>query len=759
MSHCSRWLPLLLGAGLALFACSDGDGKGKIEPGPRPSSLLDKSPQLLARDALSDMPSAEFVAVRSRVNDAVTKERRQYTRSFALAGGRGSALATDPNIILARRETAIAIGVKLDPDKEVDAALANASLEALLSALQERVAGAMSCEAAGAKADDCAIALLLLEVKRSEASAQPGFDAGAAPDGSTPSADGSAPLADAAPSSDAAVPAADSGRDGGPAPSGPVATIECSPTRDVTGAREVMGAITASETWSGKVLLKGDVTVRAGTLTIAAGTEVFMDVDSSLVIGWNSAEATILAEGTLAAPIRICGRSAEGEKGYWSTITLESNVTSNSVLRNVLIADGAGETGPALDLKADVTIDNVQVRNAQHSGVLALDFKDGSKQLSVDGSGGPAVVLSSTSAITRFPLGGYLRDNVENVARLRFTYMDGTTIVHNIGIPYLQESDVYARTGQLTVEAGVDYRFLPDTTLEVGWNGGSVGLHVNGTAAAPVVFRAATDVTASWTGIHVSPTVTTDSNISYAEVRQGGAATAYALDIDAPLKVDHVTLRGNARSMKVGASGLGAASTALTITGSQSFPLVVVSDGVFGLPTGGTFTGNAIDQISIEGNMLRKGGTIADLGVPYLIPATLYVGGTAAITIAPGTDFLVGAGADIYVGWNGGDVALTANGTVDAPIRFLGLNATVGFWGSLILEPTVRTNSQLSYVQVGHGGQLGTALLELRANVPVTNSRFFDSAGYGISKLTANPNDYMPTNTFETLTSGNIQIK
>ena len=742
----SRWLPLLLGVGLVLCACSDGEDKGEGTKA-RPQ-LLDRLPQLIVADALSDKPSAEFLAVRSRVAAGVTKERREYTRGFAIAGGRGPALVSDITISQARRDTAIALGVSLDPLKEVDVTLANASLEALLAELQKRVPGATSCEAAAPlmKADDCTVALLVLEVKRSEAPVMMMIDGGTFDAGSLPASEGGT-------TSDAGVSLPDAG------PSGPVVTLECG-SRDVTGAREIMGRIEASDTWSGKVLVKGDVYVTGGTLTIAPGTEVYMDVDSTLYIGWNNAQAALIADGTPAAPIRICGKLAE--PGFWGTIAIESNVTSDSVLRNVLIADGAGENGPALDLDADLTVDNLQIRNVVHSGLLASDFKAGSRQLSVEGSMGPAVVLTGVGAITRFPLGGYFRNNTENVARVRGQYLDGDVMVHNIGIPYVQETTVYTRSGKLTFEAGVDYRFQPDTSLEVGWNNGSAGIHVNGSAAAPVSFRGASDVSASWGGVHIYASVTTDSNFTYANITQAGGDQKYALHIEAPIKLDNVVLRGNAQGMKIGASGVGAGSRNLTIgTTSGGEPLVVHPNGVFGLPTGGMLTGNMTDQIRIEGATMDKGGTIADLGVPYLIPSTLYISGTTAITIAPGTDFLLGGGVDVYVGWNGSNVTFAANGTADNPIRFTGVSATAGYWGSLIVERNVRPgpDSVLNYVHIGHGGAGSTTLLDLGTQVPVTNSRFFDSAGWGITKLMANPTDYAVSNTFENVPSGNVQVK
>lgn len=739
----SRLLSLLLGAGLVLAACSDSEPEAERQ---RPL-FLDRAPGLIVADALSETPSPEFKAVRSRVVSGVAKERRDYTRGFALVGGRAPALVADPTIAQARRSAAMALGVGIDEQKANDVALASASLEALLAELHKRFPGAASCDAAGPKADDCAIALLVLEVQRSEQVAM-SMDGGITPldDGSVAADGGGSMLPDGGEmGGDAAVDAS---------MPGPVTAFECG-ARDVTGAREVTGTLMASETWSGKVLVKGPLYVRGATITIMPGTQVFMDVDSSLQIGWSSDEGAIIADGTEAAPIRICGKVAD--QGYWNGVVLGENVTSNSVLRNVLVADGAGDGKASVQLNAPITVDNLQVRNAQHSGVSAVDFSAGSQRLSVDGTAGPAVVLTDVGAVTRFPLGGSFSANSENVARVSFTQLQADTVVHNIGIPYLQETTVYTGNGaSLTFEAGVEYRVQPGAALEVGWSTASAGLYVAGTAAAPVLFRGASDVSANWTGLHVGANVTTDSHLMYAELRQAGGAARQALDLNSPVRIDHVTLRGNATGVGVGEAGLAASSTALTVTDTASYPLVVQADGIYGLPTGGMLTGNMLDQVKVEGSTVTRIGTVNNLGIPYLLTSTLYLNDGTAMTIAPGTAFLFGAGASLQIGWGNGDTAFIAEGTALAPITFTGLDSTAGFWGSIVVGANVRTSSKLNYLHIGHGGRDGAALLEMRANIPVTNSRFFDSAGYGIEKAAANVIDYTATNTFENVALGNV---
>jgi hypothetical protein len=734
------WLGLM---GLVLVsACSDGNSENVSK---ERASVLGLSAGQVAMFALSDSPSADFVAARQRVKQQLPSERVTYARSFALGPTRGAAMVSDVTFRQSRDAAAIALGTTIDQTKALNAASAQTSLDTLLAELVKFAPGATSCEGLAApKNDACAFALIILEVLRSEGTTSDGGIVG-----------GDATVADAGVPGDASVgDAAVVPSDGGGG--GPVNLFSCG-ARDVTGAyTPKSNSIAAAETWSGKVLIKGTTTVVGATLTIMPGTEIFMDVDATLEIGWNNSEAAILAEGTPTAPIRFCAKTAE--KGFWGGITVGSNVTSNSVLRNVLISDGAGSDN-ALELQSDITIDNVQIRNAEKDGVWATDFKEGSRSLSVEGAGGSAVVFKGEGAITRFPLGGMLLNNTSNQAVIRISEIAKTATVHNLGIPYVQEDNLRVTGGEITFEAGVDYRFSPDRTLTIGWNSSTAGVHVNGTAAAPVKFNALQDITSQWAGILVETNVTTNSNITYVEVRRGGANTTPALELRAAVLVDNVKLEDNVTGMEISDKGLATGSKNLTITKTKGRPLSIVPDGLFTLPQGSSFSGNDLDQIEVNGQAINKSGTIADPGIPYYLTGVVRILGGSNVVIAPGTDFVMNVDSEIDVGWNNGTTSFIAVGTAALPITFVGITPTAGSWHGILVESNVLTNSRLDYVQVSHAGGPTSnpgAALEVRVAIPVTNSKFLLYTGYGISKPDAITTDYAPTNTFDTTGLGPI---
>jgi hypothetical protein len=713
----SAWQLVL--TGLAFAGCGD-DSKEPATEGR--AGVLNASASEIARFALSDAPNPDFVAARTRVEKRVSNERVQYARRYVLGAGR-TPISSDPSFTQVRVDAATALGTNIDPAKASDPASANSALDALLAEVAKYNAAAQKCDDLPApKNDACAYALIIIEVRRSEGTA-------VVP---TPTVDAGTP--------DSAV--ADAG--------GPVPTtlFSCGP-RDVTGAVMAKARIDASETWSGKVLVSGTIYVNAGTLTIMPGTEIFMDADSAIEVGYTGA-VTLVADGTPTAPIKFCGKT-EG-KGYWDAITISTNVTSNSTLRNVLFSDGSG-TDAALHLDKDITLDNVQVRNGEKDGVWATDFAPASRALSVEGVGGNAVVLDGDGAATHFPLGGTLANNAPNEAVVRFTSISNDTVFHDIGIPYVQENALYQREGDVTFEAGVDYRLKADTTLSFGY-GTSVAVHANGTADKPVKFTAAQGASGPFSSLVVDTGTTSNSNFTYTTVSFGGAQQEPALDLKVAVLIDNVTLVDNNTGMQIAAAGVAAGSKNLSITRTKGRPLSVDAAAVFKLPQGGTFTPNDVAQIAVTGSRFSNGGTIADLGVPYYLQGQLYTD-DSPITIAPGVDFVMGADATLSVAYYG-KTTFIAKGTAALPITFVGETASPGFWAGIDVDGQATTSSAFDYVQISHAGGGGQASLRLDAkspstasSVPVTNSKISQSGGACISKPRADTTNYAPTNTLD----------
>jgi hypothetical protein len=398
------------------------------------------------------------------------------------------------------------------------------------------------------------------------------------------------------------------------------------------------------------------------------------------------------------------------------------------------------------------------VRNSGSDGVTAVDFKAGSAGLTAEGNDGAVAVLRGAGAATRFPLGGLLRGNTEQLVRVRFDTIAVDTTFAALPVHYLQEKAVTTRAGTLlTFEAGVDYRFTADTSLEVGWNSNDAEVQVEGTEAAPVRFSGESNTPGFWGGLRIGDAVRSSSKLSYLELEDAGGSTLPAIDFAAPVVVDHVSLANNERGAYVGSKGLEATSSDLSITTTSGVPLTVEVNALITLPTGGSFTGNDEDLVAVKAGDYTVKGTVPNLGVPYLITGEFSTRTGSELVLVPGTHFQMKADSFIEIGWNSGTASFEAAGTAAEPIVFSGQEATAGYWGGIIVGTNVSSDAGFQFVEIAHAGGTGVgAALKLETPTDVKNSTFSKSAGFGILKRASDATNYTTGNTFTAMKSGPV---
>ncbi|MBN1610444.1 MAG: hypothetical protein JW940_27695 [Polyangiaceae bacterium] len=524
--------------------------------------------------------------------------------------------------------------------------------------------------------------------------------------------------------------------------------LDCG-SREVTDATVVEDDLNEDVTWSGVVHVTRSVKIVSGaTLTLEPGTQVIMADSALLDVGWNGNTATLIADGTEEAPIKFCGE--RDLAGFWAGVRIGDNVSAATVFRNVLLSDaGAAET--ALSLGADVQIDNLQVRNSGSDGVRARDFVAGGERLSVTGAKGVAVLLTSSDAMTEFPVGGVFEDNTDNVVSFDLTGISEDTTFHALPIPYRQEKDIRVTgSAHLVFEAGVDYQFEAGTGFEFGWNGAAASVALNGTSEAPIVLRGATEQSGYWKGLIFRDNVATSSLLSHVNLRHAGSGGDPALLIQSAILLSDVSLDVNDTGVRIDEQGLDPDSSDLSITGTDGVPLVVSPDALVTLPQGGDYTGNDVDEIEVQGGDYTVSGTVPNLDVPYRVMSTINARSGAKMTLAAGTQWLMEADSALTFA-NG--TTFIAQGTEAAPIRFEGADQVAGSWKGITLAAEVTSNSKFDYFEIGHCDQ---ACLTLHRAISVAHSEFFDSAGYGILKDAADSTDYETGNTFTNMATGNV---
>ncbi len=188
--------------------------------------------------------------------------------------------------------------------------------------------------------------------------------------------------------------------------------------RTVTFAdiRYVGGTTLTTETWSGTVIVTGDVTVAAGqTLTISPGTQVlFVRADVAPPDGTGDyallVDGTLQVNGTASAPVIFSGYGASGKAaGAWDRIVLGG---PGSVLTHALVEYG----GVGLDVRSAASLTDVRVRAAASECIL-LSNADAATLTDVDvagcGTDGVAAVAGSSGvAVVRLSSSGNGRDGL-----------------------------------------------------------------------------------------------------------------------------------------------------------------------------------------------------------------------------------------------------------------------------------------------------------------------------------------------------------
>jgi len=339
----------------------------------------------------------------------------------------------------------------------------------------------------------------------------------------------------------------------------PDAAPPCAPTT-VVGTHA--GNITADETWAtGVHEVTGTVTVRGGTLTIAACTEVRLAPNASIEVTTGTA---LVAQGTDAAPIRFVRDNAAQPWGHVSaiapaTLTLaHATLVGGGTAGDYTTADQLGSTitvrGSAA-LPALLSVDHVTVDGASGIGVFmnAARFMPASTALTITRSGFYPILLGADSA-NELPDGAYTGNNADAIllqsAGTAAAYEQGRTLLadvtlHDRGVPYqvgVKPTVIVVGDGlngspseKLTIEAGVTVKFVPQGTsntsrLQVRGHADGTGqgaLVAIGTAAKPITFTSssATPTAGDWQGLEFRNAVSAATSVDHAVIRYAGGAS------------------------------------------------------------------------------------------------------------------------------------------------------------------------------------------------------------------------------------------
>ncbi len=285
----------------------------------------------------------------------------------------------------------------------------------------------------------------------------------------------------------------------------------------------------------------------------------------------------------------------------------------------------------------------------------------------------------------------------------------------------------------VTLEPCAVVRLGPDVTLTVNAGGSIVA---NGSAERPVVIERQ-DSARPWSRIQALGGGTL--RLTHTRLLGGGAPLNAPLDAAAAIEVrgadqtqppgeqlhvDNVLIEGSASQgvLLREAGGFSLASTGLVIRGSAHAPIDAWASAAGTIPSG-TYTGNARDEIILEGTGLGaivRDATLRDRGVAYRVGDSLTDGRLdvaarppltlATLTIEPNVTLRFKRGGAVFVQVAQNNLpatgALVAQGTLQGPIRFTSAESApaAGDWLGVHFNGRVNPSTRLDHVQVEYAG-------------------------------------------------------
>jgi len=285
-------------------------------------------------------------------------------------------------------------------------------------------------------------------------------------------------------------------------------------------------------------------------------------------------------------------------------------------------------------------------------------------------------------------------------------------------------SDVRA---DLTIEPGVHIEFGSDTRMDIESEGSLIAI---GTEEAPIRFTGAVKSPGSWRGIHFK-SLSPDNELSHVIVEYGGDNNANIfVNNNGAVTINHTTSQFSSSYGLEADNGAQLRDFSNNVFADNETAIMNIPTNLIGsLDINSDYNGESgTDYIStLGGGEVNTNQTWPSIEVPYIIDG--FVDIKSEVKVQPGAmiKFKQEARLDIEEG------ALTAIGTSDNPIKFLGNEETSGFWQGIRFR-TKNTANELTYTEVSHGGANGKAnvVVDNSGAVKITNSTLTSSETYGL---------------------------
>ncbi|MBP2832532.1 PKD domain-containing protein [Aquimarina sp. U1-2] len=582
-------------------------------------------------------------------------------------------------------------------------------------------------------------------------------------------------------------------------------TITIGPSKFIEHA----GYIDDDQIWEkGQHLIRANVTIRHGSLTIQPGAEIFVNAEESLIIGHRDTNkeggALLTAIGTKEEPIQFKPASGIEQPGEWGNIIFMNEASDASILKYCKIMHGGKAdsfTYPGVSTffnshgfidinESKVAIEDCEILGAINWGIRVTDrarfssftnnkidqFKEYPLHLDIGavhtigegndlGTSGKAIIVTNN----------YIDKE------------DPDILWRNMGLPYWfsyggARISLSGNSGVLkvTIEPGTTLAFLKNTDFSCGVD---CTLIAEGTPDNPIIFTSQEEVKepGQWGALRIGA----NDRVKNCIIEYGGVAstTAAAVYLSSGTNTfsDNIIRESEREGLNIATNYETSLSTTLLennkIMNCKGYGISVYSYHAHLVPLSNTLENTLGFHVSDQG--IRGEVTWPVRPDPYIVRSLIIRDNSsvkAKLTLPPGTRIEFPFYGYIEVGYSLNSAGvLIAEGTPENPIVFtkasFATSEGLGNWGSIRfgdnegVEPSKITNCIIEYGGNNKFSSNSDAMVVFgfrtdrpMANPPVfQNNTIKNSETFGV--YVTNDIYDVSNNTFENNTLGDIDIK
>lgn len=435
-----------------------------------------------------------------------------------------------------------------------------------------------------------------------------------------------------------------------------------------------------------------------GRVELEPGVEMSFGTIAGVLVGNGG---VLVATGTPEAPVLLTAADQT-----WGGIDISGSASSENRLEGVEL-DAVDGDAVHVNGGSRLSVINSTVRDSQGVGLLV----DSGSEITVQGSTFSGNDVPMHIALEH--VAGLSDDNTLTGNTDDLVLVDGGTLAEDatwgpVGVPFRLESSTNI-DGALDLLPGIVLEFPLDGAMWVSTSG---SIHAEGTAESPVTMRGAENERGYWKGLSVESKATANALV-FCVVENAGASqwngatetvTGVWLEDQSKLVVTDSILRGSGGSALGSQGGADISGFANNTIENNASTLMVSPNMAADIEPSNVFTGNDDAFIRVEysgADTIEDAGTWDALGVPYRVLERMKI--SSAWELAPGAVVEVAQDVDISIETGG---SISAVGTADAPVRFVGVEPLVGYWQGIEIH-TVTAANVFQHAEVFHAGSEG----------------------------------------------------